>query len=191
VRVCDLGCGDGALAAELLAVDDTLDVTLMDASEKMLEAARQRFGPRTNIRHVHAAFDAMLRSEVQMGPFDFIVSSFAIHHLHLAEKAVLFQRLFEELQPGGWFLNIDSVLPDHSVFSDWLTELWRDQIIELEKVHRPPVSYRDTPERALNDPDNKFSTLAAQLKALKAAGFIEVECHYRNGRFAVYTGRKP
>ena len=87
-------------------------------------------------------------------------------------------------------MNIDFVHPDHSLFIDWQYELWRQQIVEAEK-NSPELSYfRKTPERTRSDSDNKPSPVGLQLKALRTAGFIEVECHYRNGLFAVYTGRK-
>lgn len=191
LRVCDLGCGDGALAAELLAVDSTIILDLVDGSRETLAVARQRFGERPNTSYVDAEFDAIIRQEIRFGPFDFIISSFAIHHLHHGEKAVLFQRLIDGLQPGGWFLNIDVVLPDEEMLTGWLIELWRDQILEAERRRCPPRSCRDAPEEAWNNPDNKYATLGLQLKALRRAGFIEVDCHYRNGIFGIYTGRKP
>jgi serine/threonine protein kinase len=191
LRVCDLGCGDGALAAELLAVDPTIILDLVDGSPEMLAVARQRFGERPNTTYLDVEFDAIIRQEVRFGPFDFIMSSFAIHHLHHAEKAVLFQRLIDGLQPGGWFLNIDVVLPDQELLTGWLIELWRDQILEAERRGCPPRTCRNVPEESWNNPDNKYATLGLQLKALRTAGFTEVDCHYRNGIFGIYTGRKP
>ena len=191
LRVCDLGCGDGVIAHQLLALDDTISFTLVDGSQQMLDAAQRRFGRRSDIRFVKAAFDEIISGKVQLGPFDTIVSEFAIHHLLQSEKAALFAKLIEQLQPGGWFINIDFIYPDHQVFIDWQYELWRQQIVETEK-YSPELSYfRDAPERTRGDSDNKPSPLGLQLKALRSAGFLEVECHYRNGLFAVYTGRRP
>ena len=191
LRVCDLGCGDGVLAAELLTVDSTIILELVDGSPEMLASARRRLGERPNTTYLHAEFDAIVRQEIRLGPFDFIMSSFAIHHLHHAEKAMLFQRLIDAIQPGGWFLNIDVVLPDEEMLTGWVIELWRDQILEAERRESPARSCRDVPEEAWNNPDNKYATLGLQLKALRTAGFIEVDCHYRNGIFGIYTGRKP
>ena len=191
LRVCDLGCGDGVLTDQLLALDPSLCLTLVDGAQHMLDAAQGRLTERGKIRYVQATFNTIIRREIQIGIFDFIVSSFAIHHLEQAEKAALFQRLIEELQPGGWFLNIDTVLPDQTVFTDWHYELWRDQIREAERRSHPPKSFEGEPDEAKGSADNKLSTLGAQMKALRAAGFVEVDCHYRNGIFAVYTGRKP
>jgi serine/threonine protein kinase/phospholipid N-methyltransferase len=191
LRICDLGCGDGVLTEHLLAVDPAIGLTLVDGSAEGLAAAQQRLGERGNPRFVQATFEAIIRREIQFGPFDFIASSFAIHHLHPAERTALFHRLVEKLQPGGWFLNIDVTLSDQAVFANWHRELWRDQILEAERLGKPPRSCRNEPEEAWSNPDNKYSQLGAQLKALRAAGFVEVDCHYRNGIFGIYTGRKP
>ena len=191
VRVCDLGCGDGTLSMELLAVDASVDLTLVDGSTEALATARRRLGERARASQVLATFDAIIRGEIRIGPFDFIVSSFAIHHLYDAEKFVLFQRLIEALQPGGWLMNIDVTLPDQKVLTGWLIELWRDQILEAERQAPPPSSCRNVPEESWNNPDNKYATLGSQLKALRSAGFLEVDCHYRNGIFGIYSGRKP
>ena len=191
LRVCDLGCGDGVLAAELLTVDPTIVLELVDGSPEMLASARRRLGERPNTSYRNAEFDAIVRQEISLGPFDFIMSSFAIHHLHHAEKAILFQRLIDAIQPGGWFLNMDVLLPDEERLLGWVLELWRDQILEAERRESPVRSCRDAPEEATNNPDNKYATLGLQLKAMRMAGFIEVDCHYRNGIFGIYTGRKP
>ena len=49
IHVCDLGCGDGALAQQLLEEDPSLKATLIDGSEEMLAAARNRLAPYPNV----------------------------------------------------------------------------------------------------------------------------------------------
>ena len=41
LSVCDLGCGNGAATKVLLSLDNTIRATLIDASNTMLEKARQ------------------------------------------------------------------------------------------------------------------------------------------------------
>ena len=191
LRICDLGCGDGSLAEQLLAMQRNLHLTLIDAAPEMLAAARHRLGDRPNVHLVEATFDAVIRGEVEMTTPDFIVSSFAIHHLSQAERVALFHRIHDRLPSGGWFVNIDTVLPDEPVFADWHYDLWREWIVESERIVRSEQSFRQKPDEARANPDNKLSPLTAQLRALRAASFVDVECHYRNGIFAIYSGRKP
>ena len=53
----------------------------------------------------------------------------------------------------------------------------------------------DTPEdviRRFKSPSsmNKPDTLEAQLNVLKGTGFLDVDCYYKHGMFAVFGGRK-
>ena len=157
----------------------------------MLVTARRRLGESSNIRFVHAAFDAIIRGDVSLGPFDFVISSFAIHHLNTTEPTALFFRTLQQLDPGGWFLNIDVGLPDNTAFTEWQVELWREQIAGREQQRGRTNSLGDVPDLVRRDPDNKFSALNGQLNSLRSVGFVEVECLYRNSIFVLYCGRKP
>ena len=190
-RLCDLGCGDGALAEYLLKAFPNASLTLVDGAAAMLDAARGRLGNQPNVHFVQLPFDSIINEHSQIGQFDFVVSSFAIHHLNQPERAALFFRLQEMLVPGGWFVNLDTVHADESVFTDWQYSLWREWILEMEKRRPRLDSLRDVPDQARACPDNKLSPLSSQLNALRRAGFEDVDCLYRNGIFVVYCGRVP
>ena len=191
LQICDLGCGDGSLAEQLLAWRPNARLTLVDGATEMLTAAARRLGKRQNVRSVHVAFDSIIRGESPLGPFDVVVSSFAIHHLTPGERVALFFRVMEMLPPGGWFLNIDVALPDEGVFTDWQFELWREWLAETDKLRAPSASLRHAPDVARSNPDNNYGTLASQLNGLRASGFSDVDCLYRNSIFTIYCGRKP
>lgn len=209
-RVCDLGCGDGVLAEQLLAEFPDAALTLVDGGADMLEAARSRLAGRAREvagtradradrashrspppRQVQASFEALIQDDLKLGPFDVVVSAFAIHHLLQPQKAALFQWIHGQLAPGGPFLNVDTTLPSDPAFIDWHYELWREWIAEAEKRSPRAETLVGIPEKARGNPDNKLSSLQAQLDALRAAGFERVECHYRNGLFSIYSGQRP
>ena len=190
-RLCDLGCGDGALGEQIRGLADNIHLTLVDGSAEMLKAARRRLSESSNMRFVQAAFDAVIRGDVPLGPFDFIVSSFAIHHLTAAERTALFFRALQQLEPGGWFMNLDVGLADSAALTEWQFDRWRESITDRERLQRRANSLGDVPELTRRDPDNKFSPLAAQLSSLRSVGFADVECLYRNSIFVLYCGRKP
>ena len=191
LHICDLGCGDGSLGEHLLDWRADVHLTLVDGSTEMLEAAAQRLSERQNVRYVHAAFDNIIRGDSPLEQFDVVVSSFAIHHLTPAERVALFFRVMEMLPPGGWFLNIDVALTDEGVFTDWQFELWREWLAETDKLRAPSASLRHAPDVARSNPDNNYGTLASQLNGLRASGFSDVDCLYRNSIFTIYCGRKP
>ncbi|HSU56829.1 MAG TPA: protein kinase [Candidatus Dormibacteraeota bacterium] len=191
LRICDLGCGDGALAQQLAGLLPNAALTLVDGAPAMLNAAKARLKGVSSVRFVESTFDDISEGRVALGIQDVFVSCLAIHHLAPVERAALFFRLKEHLAPGGWLLNVDCAFPDESFFKDWQYELWREWILEVEKRRPRPDSLRDVPDEARRNPDNKLSRLAPQLNALRRAGFEDVDCLYRNGIFVVYGGRTP
>jgi ubiquinone/menaquinone biosynthesis C-methylase UbiE len=190
VRICDLGCGDGVLTEQLLREDSALEATLVDGSGKMLEAARARLEGRGACQFVERSFAAVSQRAEDLGPFDLVVSSFAIHHLSRAERQQLFSTVHGRLVQGGWFLNIEATLPDHPVFTEWYYELWREWIRERSRHLALGDRYDDIPKQARENPDNQYSSMADQLEDLRDARFREAECHYKNGVFAIYTARR-
>ncbi len=91
-RVLDLGCGDGALTAELharLAASQTVGI---DSSAAMLERAAARAGD--GLR-----FEAGDAGSWTGGPFDLVISNAALHWV--PDHASLLPRLATLVAPGG------------------------------------------------------------------------------------------
>jgi len=129
-RVLDLGCGDGVATHGILSVGEPVSATLIDASDDMLDKARERLGGFSNIDYVRATFQEMIEREVLEGDFDFIVSSLAIHHLTMNEKRALFRLTHAHLKAGGYFMNIDVVLPPAVALDQWYMKLWAEWMDE-------------------------------------------------------------
>ena len=102
--ILDLGSGTGVTAAAVLARHPTATLTGVDASAELLEHARRAVPSATFL--VQRLEDALPR-----GPFDVVVSAFAIHHLPPAGKQHLFRRVAAVLRPGGRFVMCDVVVP--------------------------------------------------------------------------------
>ena len=97
----------------------------------------------------------------------------------------------EQLEPGGWFVNIDIALPDEARFTDWQFERWREWIVERERQQHRTDSLRELPDLARCNPDNKYASLSSQLHSLRSVGFVSVECLFRHGIFVLYCAQKP
>lgn len=154
-RVLDLGTGDGRMLALVRERRPGAAAVGLDASEPMLERAAERFGddPLTSLR----AHDLGLPL-AEPGPFDVVVSGLAIHHLEDERKRELFGEIHRLLSPGGVFANLDLV----SSASPRLHERFRREIGRTE-----------------DDPSDRLADLSDQLQWLRAAGFDEVECHFK------------
>ena len=102
-RVLDLGCGDGLVVHELLKSDDRIRATLVDGFAEMLESAKKRLADFDSVQFVQATFQELLENDLLQSNFDFILSSFAIHHLEMEEKKALYGYIYQHLSTDGFF----------------------------------------------------------------------------------------
>ena len=113
-----------------------------------------------------------------------LVSGLSIHHLGDADKRALFRRVFAALRPGGAFINADQVLgPTPEAEAAYRAE-W------LRQVKAKGVSPADLDAALLRMTYDRMATLDQQLGWLGEAGFVQVDCVYKNWSFAVFGGRK-
>jgi len=167
-RVLDLGCGDGRLAGLVLdARPSVTSVVAADRSAPMLEQAEARFvgDPRVVVVR-HDLEDAVAFD----GPFDVIVSGFAIHHVEDARKRSLFRELRDALAPGGLFANLEVV---------------------RSSTARRHEEFLAAIGRTADDPEDRLAAVDRQLEWMRAAGFEDVECIWRWRGFALLVGEAP
>ena len=106
--ILDLGSGTGVTALRTLAHHPAATLVGIDSSAEMLEHARRAVPAATFI-------EARLEDALPSGPFDLVVSAFAIHHLPSQAKADLFERVAAVLRPSGRFVLCDVVIPEQPV----------------------------------------------------------------------------
>ena len=120
-QILDLGCGDGRLTALLLAEYPGSTALLVDLSDTMLAAARERFDGDDRVSFAQARLDEPLPVD---GPFDAIVSSLAIHHVTDERKQSLYAESAALLAPGGVFANLEIVAsPTPELHVRWREEM--------------------------------------------------------------------
>jgi tRNA (cmo5U34)-methyltransferase len=168
-RILDLGTGDGRLLA-LLKLDrpDASSVAL-DFSETMLESVRKRFGEDNTVEIVSHNLDHPLP---ELGIFDAIVSSFAIHHLSHERKKVLYGEIFKITAPGGIFCNLEHVASPTP---------------ELHEKFLKAIGYSAETE----DPSNQLLDVETQLQWFRELGFEQVDCYWKWLELALLVGIKP
>jgi SAM-dependent methyltransferase len=164
-RVLDLGCGDGRLASIVLEAYPDSRAVCTDMSPTMLAAAADRFAGDERVTLQQHNLDEPLRGD---GPFDAIVSSFAIHHVSDQRKHALYREVAQLLAPGGVFCNLDLVAsPTQALHDKWRQEMG-----------------------VVDDPSDILCDLQSQLRWLSAVGLRDVDCIWKWRSLALLRGQK-
>jgi tRNA (cmo5U34)-methyltransferase len=162
-RVLDLGTGDGRLIALVRDARSGVEAVGVDFSPPMLAAARERFdGAAWLVEH------DLAEPLPELGSFDAVVSSLAIHHLPDARKRSLYAEVFEVLDPGGVFLNLEHVAS------------------ATPALHAEFLGLFD----ADDDPSDQLVPVEPQLEWLREIGFQDVDCMWKWREIALLHGRK-
>lgn len=168
-RFLDLGCGAGHLFGLVLERFPEATCVALDFSPTMLAQARERFGDDPRVELIERSLDESLP---EIGPFDAIISSFAIHHCGDARKRALYAEAFAQLRPGGVFCNLEHVAsPTVQMHEKFLSELH----IPLEE----------------DDPSNQLLDPATQLEWLREIGYEQVDCYWKWREMALLIGKRP
>ena len=170
-RVLDLGTGDGRLLGLIKINKSEVEGVALDFSKPMIEQAKRRFKGDSRITIIEHDFSTPLPSK-QLGCFDAIVSSLAIHHLTHPRKKQLYTEIFDLLNPKGVFCNLEHVSS--------ATENLHLRFLELIGL---------TCET--EDPSNKLLDVETQLQWLRKIGFVDVDCAWKWLEIALLCGFKP
>lgn len=181
MRVLELGCGTAEWASTFLRSQPTANYVAVEFSPKMRDCAARRLeSHRTRVE----LLDQDLSASLPGGPFDLVVSFFAIHHVENKQRLV--EEVFASLVSGGLFLYADiTVAADPALeraFQDGWVAFMLEAGLELERIPYVLADHRD------NDLAESSST---QLSYLQAAGFAPAEIIWCWEKFAVFYGAKP
>lgn len=97
--VLDIGFGTGTLTAKLY--EKGCQIWGQDFSGKMLALAQPKM---PEARLFQGDFTQGLHPALQAQCYDFIISTYALHHLTDAQKPTFMGELLARLNPGGWLL---------------------------------------------------------------------------------------
>jgi len=169
-RVLDLGSGDGRLLALVKLARPEATAVALDFSPAMLLRLRERFAADPSVEVRDHDLDRHLP---ELGVFDAVVSSFAIHHLTHSRKCELYREIHGLLAPRGVFLNLEHVSsPTPSLHLQF-----------LDAIAWP---------REQDDPSNKLLDVETQLTWLRGIGFADADCLWKWRELALLAGvRQP
>jgi tRNA (cmo5U34)-methyltransferase len=196
-RFLDLGCGDGILGAAILGRYPESRGVLADFSEPILVKAREVLGifaSQLEFLNLDYSDLAWMNAVRPTAPFDAIVSGYSIHHQPDARKREIYAEIFDLLRPGGWFVNVEHVLPA----TELVTEIFEKHIIDARVAQEistgGPKTRAEIAEAFHSRQDKAVNLLApveAQCAWLREIGYQDVDCYFRIYSLAVFAGRRP
>jgi SAM-dependent methyltransferase len=194
--ILDLGCGDGVLGRFLLSRFPVERALFLDFSDPMLAAARRQLEaePRAVVRRADFATPAWCRQASDQGPFDVVISGFAIHHQSDARKREIYAEIHDLLAPGGVFLNLEHVASATPAGTALFDDLFIDQLHAFHRRRDPQVGRAAIARTYIERPDrqeNLLTPVELQCSWLRDLGFADVDCFFRLFELALFGGRRP
>lgn len=195
-NILDLGAGNGIATFEVAKRQPVERATLTEFSAPMLDLARDRIAEeRPAFASSFIVGDFRERNwqddVLQQGPFDLVVSRFAIHHIPDDLKRALYADILEFLRPGGIFINIEHVASMSQMYADahdqLMVECMYDVVGGTAAFDEVMASYR----MRADGPANILAPVWSQLEWLRELGFVDVDCAFKSFELAVFGGRRP
>jgi len=165
-RILDLGTGDGRLLALLLLRCPDAKGIALDFSPAMIDRANDRFRGDDRVRVIEHDLGQPLPD---LGTHDAVCSSFAIHHVSDERKRSLYREIWEILELGGVFCNLEHVSSPTSRLPQRFIDLIGGQ----------------------EDESNILLDVETQLLWLRDIGFEDVDCLWKWRELALLAGVKP
>lgn len=185
-RVLELGCGSGNVSLRIAARWPDAEFTIVDGAPEMLELTRSRLMAARPSTARRAHFVAERFEELSLDPatIDVVIASLSLHHV--ADVSVVYERIAPMLSSGARLVMLDGVrgvtAREHDVHMARWAEYWRqpgnlsdDEIRDMKEHVAQHDHYRSLPEH---------------FAMLRAAGFTDMDCVWRDGVFALVTATR-
>jgi tRNA (cmo5U34)-methyltransferase len=192
--ILDLGSGYGSATAAVLKNLPGCRAILVDYSDEMIRLAKENFQGKAGIEIIKHDLNQGLPGSLGAAACDAVVSCFAFHHINPGKRAGLYAQIRQALKDGGIFVNGDRFREESAELDEWTFDGWMRWI--AEKAGERTGSYRTFEEvktRQLEidrDYGDKPCTIWTMEKELRAAGFSQVDCLYKNRVIGVLAALK-
>lgn len=180
----DIGCGAGNYSIRIATAMNSLNITLVDLSEKMLERAEERLH-KVITGKIIAIREDIRNLRFNEGSFDMVVAGTSLHHLRTDEEwHAVFSNIYRSLKPGGSFWVSDLITHDNSRVHEVLWKKYGNYLgqnlgKEIENWVYEQMEVEDTPK-----------SVGFQLDLMKTVGFSNTEILHKNMIFAAFGGIK-
>ena len=165
-RILDIGSGNGRLLDLCMLKCKNASGVALDFSPAMLDELKMKYNDDGNVTVVEHDLNNPLPFDA--GSFDVVVSSFAIHHIDDKRKKNLYNEIWDILEIGGTFCNLEHVSsPTENLHKKFFEKLG-----------------------AKEDKTNDLLDLETQLRWINEIGFDDVDCYWKWRELALIVGKK-
>jgi tRNA (cmo5U34)-methyltransferase len=161
-RILDLGCGSGILGHFLLNRFPSASGLFVDFSDPMLDVARENVSVLPSATFAKADFALPQWPDVARphGPFDIVVSGFAVNHQPDARKRQLYAEIFDLLLPARIFLNLEHIASATEAGQKLFDDFFVDHLHEFHSKSDSEANRDHIADAYYNRPDKKENILA-------------------------------
>lgn len=181
--ILELGCGTGNLSLRLAEKFPKAELTLVDASNEMIETTKARL-QETFPAQTQSAIFLLTRFEdlnVKEKHFDLVTSCISLHHVE--DKKSLYEKIFNSLTSNGTFRFADQMRGG----TEWNHEKNWQRWLEF---CREPNNCNEEEIQSLLDhahAHDYYTPLAEHFRMLTNVGFKSVDCVWRNLIWGIVT----
>jgi SAM-dependent methyltransferase len=175
--VVDVASGPGGFLASFLKRFPLARGVWSDASEPMLDLARQRLAPYDGRVDFVLADMTSLSGRVPGGA-DVILTSRATHHLDASGLIDFYRQTARHLAPGGWLINLDHTNAGNQ---------WDERYRAVRPLFNTP-GVTAAPSHPHNYP---LPSIADHLAGYEEAGITDVDVSWRVFQTCLFAGRTP
>jgi tRNA (cmo5U34)-methyltransferase len=176
LRVLDLGCGPGLMAARILGEFPHAQLTLLDLTSEMVEACRTRLDGNERVRYQVGDF----RTDDFGKDYDVILASLSLHHLTLSERPAFARRALQGLAPSGHLITSEVIVDESEEVRERQYELWRRYMMSQGEDGNAWYQKHLAKDHPIE--------VSAWVRTLSEAGFASVGCFWRYLNFAIISG---
>lgn len=181
-EILDLGCGTGDMLKQFFQLRPGCQLTGLDFSPNMLSVAEKNC---KNIPNLVLAQGNACQVPFPDGRFDAVSISFALRNT--ADYLQVLREALRVLKPGGYFLCIDSFVPENVLVRPFY-HLYFSSLMPL--LGGGLANWKEY--RWLRKSTNAFLSTGELMELMEHAGFCKWDRHYfMFGACACVTGQKP
>ncbi len=184
-RVLELGCGTGNLTLRLLSRYPAGQVTTVDAAPEMTELTTDRAareGAASRLITITARFEEL---SFVPGTFDLVASCMSLHHVR--DKGPLYEAFSRWLTPRGALRFADQLLGATDEIQKIFWDRW------LEFCRRPDHCSEEEITSLIDHAaaHDHYTPLTEHVRLLGGAGFVHIDCVWRNLMYSVVAADLP